>query len=76
MFAGTIHTVDYCGVEQKRDTMYISARAVNMIDGKRYEGPWSQESTAYCNGQQVYWIWFVLPLGMMSIVGLLFLGKK
>lgn len=68
--------MDYCGDEQKHDRIYIAVRAVNMIEGKRYEGPWSQETIAYCSGQQAYWMWFVLPVAVVALVGLAIFCKK
>ncbi|KAK4871636.1 hypothetical protein RN001_015760 [Aquatica leii] len=68
--------IEDCGGDGKYNSFYVSVRAINFVNGKRYEGPWSDELESFCLATQNAWVWLLIPLSLIFVVGFFYLGKK
>ncbi|KAF5285699.1 hypothetical protein FQA39_LY16505 [Lamprigera yunnana] len=73
---GTNYTIEDCGANGRYDTFYVSIRAVNVVSGERYEGPWSDELESFCPATKSFVIWIIIPLSIAFILAMVYLGKK
>lgn len=64
------YNFENCGDSGDYNTFFISVRAVNIIDGISYHGPWSEESENSCQiavffeGYLVYCLIFIIVIFM------------
>lgn len=70
------YLVESCGDDGKYSSFYISVRAVNIADGKRYEGPWSDELEASCRAAPNLLLIFLVPTCVLIAMGLFYLAKR
>ncbi|KAK5639012.1 hypothetical protein RI129_011504 [Pyrocoelia pectoralis] len=73
---GTKYGIEDCGSDGKYDTFYVSVRAVNIFNGERYEGPWSEELESFCHTSGNLLLWMLLPFSVMFIIVMVYIGRK
>jgi cytokine receptor domeless len=61
------YVIENCGDGGKFNTFYVSVKAVNRIEGKNYDGPWSDELENYCDTPYNF-IQFVIPVAVIVML--------
>ncbi|EFA12822.1 cytokine receptor [Tribolium castaneum] len=68
--------IENCGDGGKFNAFYISVKAVNKIDNRSYDGPWSDELENYCETPINYIMYLLLFVAIVAVVSVGFFSTR